>query len=348
MVTADQNGELSRRHHGLLLAAVQEFIATAEPVGSNQLAARHHIGVRAAMVRNLMSDLEEAGFLTQPHTSAGRIPTDLAFRYYVDHLIPPPPIGFQDRAQIELHYSAPPADLNAMVRDTSRLLALMTGQAALVTAPRLESVMLERVQFVRLRDFEVMALFVPTTGGVLSRHVPAERNYQQDELDRMAGYLNDFLRGHSLESARVSIEHRLRDDRAAYDAFVHSALTLGGAAASGFSPAEVYVEGGSKAVEQPEFANRGRLRELLRALDDKTALLNLLERSLTQDGTMVSIGSENFDARLSAFAVVASAYASGRTPIGSLAIVGPVRMDYDRLIPLVAYTARALSRVFGH
>jgi heat-inducible transcriptional repressor len=348
MITAHPNGELSRRHHVLLLAAVQEFIATAEPVGSQQLAARHHIGVRAAMVRNLMGDLEEAGFLTQPHTSAGRIPTDLAFRYYVDHLTPAPPIGFHDRARIELHYSAPTVDFNAIVRDTSRLLALMTGQAALVTAPRLASVMLERVQFVRVRDFEVIAVFVPISGGVHSRHVQTDRNHQQDELDRMANYLNDFLRGQTLDHARQWITQRLRDDQAAYDSFVRTALLLGGAAARGGSNSEVYVEGGSKAVEQPEFADPGRLRELLRALDDKTALLDLLERSITHDGTMVSIGSENFDARLSAFAVVASAYASGQTPLGSLAIVGPVRMDYDRVIPLVAYTARALSRVLEH
>ncbi len=187
MAGASQNAELSRRHHALLLAAVQEFITTAEPVGSQQLATRHHLGVRAAMVRNLMAELEEGGFLMQPHTSAGRIPTDLAFRYYVDHLIPAPPIGFHDRAQIELHYSAPSADLNAIVRDTSRLLALMTGQASLVTAPRLESVMLERVQFVRLRDYEVMAVFVPVAGGVQSRLVQTSRNHAQDELDRMAG-----------------------------------------------------------------------------------------------------------------------------------------------------------------
>jgi heat-inducible transcriptional repressor len=348
MTPAPQNGELSRRQNALLLAAVQEFINTAEPVGSQQLAARHHLGVRAAMVRNLMGELEEAGFLKQPHTSAGRIPTDLAFRYYVDHLMPTSPIDFHDRAQIELHYSAPPADFNEIVRDTSRLLALMTGHAALVMAPRLESVMLERVKFLRLREFEVMAVFVPITGGVQSRLVQTARDHTQEELDRMAGYLNDSLHGRTLENAREWIEKRLRDDRAAYDAFVRTALTLGGAATRGSSTAELYVEGGSKAVEQPEFADPGRLRELLRALEDKTALLNLLERSLTHQGPMVSIGSENFDARLSAFAIVAASYASGLIPLGSLAIVGPVRMDYDRVIPLVAYTARALSRVLDH
>ena len=348
MTLAHQNGELSRRHHALLLAAVQEFITTAEPVGSQQLAARHHLGVRAAMVRNLMGELEEAGYLTQPHTSAGRIPTDRAFRYYVDRLTPPSPIDFHDRAQIELHYSAPPADFNEMVRDTSRFLALMTGQAALVMAPRLESVMLERVQFLRLRDFEVMAVFIPVTGGVQSRLVQTSSDHTQEELNRMAGYLNDSLHGRTLENARVWIEEQLHDERAAYDAFIRTALTLGGAATRNAAPTELYVEGGSKAVEQPEFADPGCLRELLRALEDKTALLNLLERSLTHQGPMVSIGSENFDTRLSAFAVVAASYASGLIPLGSLAVVGPVRMDYDRVIPLVAYTARALSRVLDH
>lgn len=330
------------------MAAVQEFITTAEPVGSQQLAARHRLGVRAAMVRNLMSDLEEAGFLTQPHTSAGRIPTDRAFRYYVDRVTPKSPIDFYDRAQIELHYSAPPADFNEMVRDTSRLLALMTGQAALVMAPRLESVVLETVQFLRLREFEVMAVFVPMTGVVQSRLIQTSRDHTQEELGRMAGYLNDFLHGCTLENARGMIEERLHDDRAAYDAFIRTALTLGDAVTRSSSTAELYVDGGSKAVEQPEFADPERLRELLRALEDKTALLNLLERSLTHHGPMVSIGSENFDARLSAFAVVAASYASGLTPLGSLAIVGPVRMDYGRVIPLVSYTARALSRVLDH
>jgi heat-inducible transcriptional repressor len=123
---------------------------------------------------------------------------------------------------------------------------------------------------------------------------------------------------------------------------------LGGALTRNSPPAQLYVEGSSKALEQPEFADPGKLRELLRALDDKTALLDLLERSLRQHGPTVSIGSENFDLRLSGFSVVSASYASGSLPLGSLAVVGPVRMDYERVIPLVGYMARALSRVLEH
>jgi heat-inducible transcriptional repressor len=129
---------------------------------------------------------------------------------------------------------------------------------------------------------------------------------------------------------------------------MHTALILGGTIARGIATTELYVDGSSKALDQPEFANPNRLRELLRALEDRTALLELLEQSLSHTGPMISIGSENFDARLSGFSVVASAYASGSMPLGSLAVVGPVRMDYERVIPLVSYTARALSRVLGH
>ncbi len=346
MAVGEGNSELTRRQHALLMATLQEFIATAEPVGSHQLVARHPLGVRAAMVRNLMGELEDSGFLHQPYTSAGRVPTEKAFRYYVDQLIPPPPIAHQDRTQIELHYSVASSDVNAVIRDTSRLLALMTGQAAFVTAPRLDAARLERVTFIRMRAREVLAIFIATAGGVHHRLIDSEDDHTQEELDRMAAYLNESLSGRTLEQARRWIELRLCEDRAKYDSFARAALVLGGAIARPWNSAEVYVEGSSKAVEQPEFANASRMRELLRALEDKTALLDLLERTLTGERRpMVSIGSENFDGRLAAFSVVAAPYASGVMTLGSVAIVGPVRMDYERVIPLVDYMARRLSRV---
>ncbi|HZP46205.1 MAG TPA: heat-inducible transcriptional repressor HrcA [Candidatus Binataceae bacterium] len=343
-----ENGakDLTRRQHALLLATVQEFIATAAPVGSQQVAQRHRLGVRAAMVRNLMSELEDAGYLTQPHTSAGRVPTEKAYRYFVDHLAPT--IPFRERARIELHYSAPSNDVNLMVREASRLLALMTNQTAIATAPRLEVLMIERVQFTRLREREVLAMFITKANGIHNRLVVADRDYSQAELDRMAAYLAETLVGRTLEQARVWLEERLREERARYDQFVRGALLLGNVMIALDAQAEVYVEGSTRALDQPEFTDRARLRELLRALDDKTALLDLLDRSLKDTSLLVSIGSENSDARLAGFSVVAAPYASGSQPLGSVAIVGPLRMDYERVIPLVSYTAKALSRVLDH
>jgi heat-inducible transcriptional repressor len=346
-MTQESSGTtLSNRQHALVLAAVQEFIATAEPVGSAQIVARNQLGVRAAMVRNMMAELEEGGYLRQPHTSAGRVPTEKAFRYYVDHLVAAATrIGFEDRAQIELHYSSAARNLGEVLRDTPKLLSFLTGQAALVMAPRLEASIIERVNFVRLRDNQVLAVFVASKGAMQNRIVDTDRDHSQDELDRMARYLNESLEGRTLDEARRWIEAQLHEERANYDRFMHDALALGEALADYVGRTELYVEGSLQAIEQPEFSDRDKMRELLRALDDKTALLELLERSLTHAGLTVSIGSENYDPRLSSLSVVAASYASGPSALGSLAIVGPMRMDYDRVIPLVEYTARALSRL---
>lgn len=345
MDSSTSHSDLSRRQRAVLFATVQEFIATAEPVGSHQIAARYPLGVRAAMVRNLMSELEHGGYLRQPHTSAGRVPTERAFRYYVDQVMPVRRIGFEDRAHIELAYSAGPRELSEVMRETSRLLSLLTGQAALVMAPRLESARLERVDFVRLREREVLAIFVAAAGGAHHRLVQTDDDHRPEELERMARYLNEALKGRTLEQAQAWIEERLRADRARYDRFMRTALMLGGAAAERLADAELYVEGSAKAAEQPEFADRNRLRDLLRALEDRSALLELLERSLAHGGLTVSIGSENIDARLASLSVVAASYESGAMPLGSVAVVGPMRMDYERVIPLVDYTARTLSRL---
>jgi heat-inducible transcriptional repressor len=348
MTQESESNPLSNRQHALILAAVQEFISTAEPVGSAQIVARHQLGVRAAMVRNMMAELEDGGYLRQPHTSAGRVPTEKAFRYYVDHLAAATRIGFEDRAQIELHYSTAVRNLGEVLRDTPRLLSILTGQAALVMAPRLESIKLERVSFVRLREREVLAIFVAAAGGVHNRLVRTEGDHGQEELDRMARYLNEALHGRTLEEAREWIEERQREDRARYDRFMRAALALGGALAERVGSSEVYVEGSAKVADQPEFADHNRLRELLHALEDRSALLDLLERSVAHSGLTVSIGSENIDLRLASLSVVAASYQSGAMPLGSVAIVGPVRMDYERVIPLVDYTARTLSRLLEH
>jgi heat-inducible transcriptional repressor len=340
-----ENPEVERRRHAVLIATVKDFITTAEPVGSHQLAKRYTLGVRAATIRSLMAELENEGFLSQPHTSAGRMPTEKAFRYYVDHLAHSSRIGFDERAQIEFQYSGGPRDLNHTMRETSRMLALLSGLAALVMAPRLEAVILESVNFVRLRTRQVLAIFVAATGGAQTRIVDLDRDFAQDALDRMARYLNEWICGRTLESARASIERALHDDRAHYDSFTTEALQLGDAITVGAPSVEIFVEGSAQALDQPEFADPVKLKELLRALEDKTSLLQLLERSIAAHGPMVCIGSENSDSNMADLSVVASAYAAGSTPLGSVAVVGPLRMDYSRVIPIVDYTARALSRI---
>ncbi|HYA35933.1 MAG TPA: heat-inducible transcriptional repressor HrcA, partial [Candidatus Binataceae bacterium] len=327
MDAEERDQSLAGKRRTLLIATVAEFIATAQPVGSQQVAGRHNIGIKSAMARNMMAELEELGYLSQPHTSAGRVPTDKAFRYFVDHMADSTRIAFRDRTQIELHYSERGRDLLALMRDTPRLLSLLTGQAAIVMSPRLETVEIERVNFVRLRESEVLAIFVTKASTVQNRVVACERDHLQDELDRMARYLNESLHGRTLDQARRWIESQLREERARYDSFMREALEFGDAVTGHIEGGELYVEGSVNALEQPEFADPERVKDLLRALEDKTALLQLLERSLEQHTLTVSIGSENVSPKLAAFSVVAAPYTGGAKPPGSVAIVGPVRMD---------------------
>ena len=342
MISEDWRDEVARRRHVLLLAVVDDFVKTAEPVGSHHLVARYALGVKAATVRAMMADLERENYLYQPYTSAGRIPTDKAFRYYVDHLMPSWRISQQDKTHIEYHYSARERDLSALLRDTGHLLALLSGQAAVVITPRFEAIELAEVSFTRLRERQVLAIFV-VAGGIHQRVIEAERDYRTEELQRMAGYLNQIIEGRTLEEARGLIEAALGEERARYDRFAREALRLGDALVSSPVAVEVLVEGGAKVVRQPEFDDPGKLRQLVEALEDKSALLGLLENTLEGKTVEVSIGSEHAP-RLSDLSMVGAPYRHGSAPVGALAILGPVRMDYGRVIALVDYTARALSR----
>jgi heat-inducible transcriptional repressor len=344
MSSQEWRGELGRRRHALLMAVINDFVKTAEPVGSHHIAAKYTLGVKAATVRNLMAEMEQEDYFYQPHTSAGRIPTDKAFRYYVNHLAPQPQIGQQTRAQIEYHYSERIGDLSAIVRDTTRLLALLTGQAAVVIKPRFEAIQLRAVNFIAVREQQVLVVFVTMSGAVHHQMVDTGRTYLPDELERMAGYLNEIIEGRTLEEARAAIERALGEERARYDRFVREALTLGDAVVSRPVPIEVYVEGSNRILHQPEFNDPDKIRAILDMLEDKAALLDLLERTLTDRGVEVSIGSEHAP-ELSGFSVVGAPYSKGSMLLGSIAILGPVRMDYARVIGVVDYTAKALSRV---
>lgn len=339
--------DLSARLGNVLLAAVEEFIASAGPVGSQQLAAHRRLRVGPAMLRSLMAELESSGYLWQPHVSSGRVPTEKAFRFYVNRALAASRISFEDRAQIEYHYSQSASDADEAIRKTSRFLALLTRQAALVMTPRVAQMALARAKFAWLRPRRVMAIVVTDAGTVHSQPVSIDETVSQEQLDRMAAYLNKRLHGLPLAEARRWIEQRRNENWRDDDPPARVGLTLLGAAIDGFASAGLYVEGSARLLAQPEFDDRDSLRGVLETLEDRTTLLGLLEKTLESEGPTVLIGSELANRRLATLSLVAAPYASGARPIGSVGVMGPVRMPYERVIPLVEYTARALSRRLG-
>jgi heat-inducible transcriptional repressor len=347
MATPEQRPELEPRRRALLRAIVQEFIDTAQAVSSRRIAQNYVLGVRPATVRNIMAGLEQEGYLYQPHTSAGRIPTAKAFRHFVDGLTPCPEVGLRERAQIEFYYSDHARDPAQLVRDTSGLLSTLTGHTAVATGPCFDLMTLERIELVYLRTCQVTALLVPAGAGVRDCVLETTRDYTQDDLNRVSNFMTSLIKGCTPEQAKIRVSRALQEQRTRAHSLVHEALQLGADLLVRSEFDAVYVQGSARVLDRPEFAEPKKAQELLDALEDRAALAKALGQIVDQSNPNVAIGHENTDARLSEFSVVAAAYASGPVRLGSLAVIGPLRMDYGRVIALVDYTARVLSRVWN-
>lgn len=355
----DDGPELSERQREILQAILEDYIATAEPVGSRTLTKRNpNIDLSPATVRNAMSDLEELGFLSAPHASAGRVPTPLAFRIYVERLAQRGRISPKERELIQA--IAPQndegRDFSQVLQDAGRVLSVVSKHAALVLLPGLEEVVFEHVQFVPVRDQTVLAVLVTKSGLIQQQVIDVQFRVDRDELVRMSNYLTSLLGGKTLGEVRAEIVRTMHDEQIAADELMKNALLLGDRALARPRERGMVVEGERTFLDQPEFADIAKLRNILRAFEEKTLLLRLLDAATIHPidanarasaQTQVILGIEGSVKELRDLALVSTTYSSAEGPQGRLAVVGPTRMDYSRVIPLVELTAEALSQSFS-
>lgn len=331
--------ELSPRAKEILYVAITEFVATGEPVGSRTLAKRG-IDLSPASIRNVLADLEDAGYLHQPHTSAGRVPTDSAFRLFIDTLMQLRQISDVEDARIRGGLAAlEPGP--AMLRESGRLLSELTGTAAIVRAPRAEAMPLKHLRFIPTIPGEMLAVVVFTNGTVQNRFFKA--NVQEHDLTHIHNLLDDVAEGRTLGELREMFARRLATEPVQHDALRRRAFELGGAAVASVEDSnDVVIEGQAKLFHQPEFANAESAAQLASLLDSPEDLVRLLDATLEAKGTTVVVGRE---AGLGAgqLAVVAASYADRGRNAGTVAVVGPTRMDYPKVVPLVSATASAMS-----
>lgn len=350
---------LSERQREILQAILEDYIATAEPVGSRSLTKRNRtLDLSPATVRNAMADLEELGLLSAPHASAGRVPTALAFRIYVERLAQRGRISSKER---ELIQAIVPAnedrrDIKAILSDAGRILSSVAHHAALVLLPSLDDVVFEHIEFIPVREQIVLAVFVAKSGLIQHQVINVTFRVDRDELVRMSNYLNSILGGKSLAEVRGEILRSMGDERNAADEMMRNALSLGERAISAREEGELVVEGERTFLDQPEFADIGKLRQVLRAFEEKTMLLRLLDTAAVRPidanarestETRVVLGIEGSVRELKDLALVTTTYSSREGPAGRLAVVGPTRMDYSRVIPIVELAAEALSQSFA-
>lgn len=340
------NDFLTDRGRQILEAIIDDYIRTAEPVGSRTVTRRHGLALSPATVRNVMSDLEEMGFLSSPHTSAGRVPTDKAFRLYVDSLLQVRAITEDQQEEIRSQYRGRGLDVAEILKETSRVLSSISHYVGIVIAPRFAANVFRHIEFVKLCGERILVILVSESGIVQNRIIETEEDLSTEDLVRMSNYLNDLLQGLTISEVKTRILREMEDEKVCYDKLLTRALKLSKESLEG-TDAEIFIEGQVNIFEQPEFADVEKMKEIFRTFEEKSQLITLLDRCMSADRVNIFIGSENFLSRMNQMSVITAPYASGPNTLGVLGVIGPTRMGYDRVIPIVDYTARILSELLG-
>ena len=337
---------LDDRARRILGAIVKDHIDGGEPVGSHVIARRAEVDCSSATVRAVMADLEALGYLEKPHTSAGRVPTALGYRYFVDALLHVKKPLLEERERIEQRMHDALGQVDELMAATSRVLHTLTRHAGVVVAPRAQSERLQRIELLPLREGRVLAVLVSRSGAVHNRLLtlpPGERSPTPSELERGANYLNTLVRDLTLSEAQARLRTELDRDRQALDELQARALALGALAVRSGEPANVHIEGQSSLFDDPALAHDlSRMRSLFKALEEKQNLLSVLDRALAAQELTIFIGAESGLSQPE-ISIVAAPYKIAGEVVGALGVIGPVRMDYARVVPLVEFTARSVG-----
>jgi heat-inducible transcriptional repressor len=348
----------------ILSALINEHVVTGEPVGSKVLAdkfANAH-GLSSATIRNVMGDLEEAGLLEQPHTSAGRVPTDKGYRFYVDNLLGVLSISNDDLARIgdELGFSASEVyeTSDRLMERTSQLLSVLSNNVGIVVSPSLADDRLQHIEFVSLSDNRVLVVLVSAPNLVHNKIIRLNIALTREELEQTANYLNAEFAGKSLVEIRAEIMRLMHEEKTMFDKLLQTAVILCSQSIESDEDklGSVYVEGTSNILTKSDFADLERLRELLTTIGERSRLLQILnecigKQSNAADGVQVVIGRENRTPSLQSCTLISAPYRVGGPDasgaIGTLSVLGPTRIEYARMISIVSYVARTLERVMS-
>jgi heat-inducible transcriptional repressor len=292
-----------------------------------------------------MSDLEALGLLYQPYTSAGRVPTEKGFRFYVDSILDVHELSDREQREIRLKYMNYQIEGTDLFRETSRILSSSSHYLGIVWAPRMSSVTLQHTEFVKLRKHLVLAIVVSTTGLVYNRVIEVEEDFPQSDLDHFSNYLNSFLAGLTLVQVREKLVKQMKVEKRAYDRLLEQALKLGEKALASIDETDVFIEGRTNILNEPEFGNVERMSDLFRAFEEKATLVKLLDKFIDPKGVQIAIGSESQVQEMETCSLVTSTYGCAGMVWGALGVIGPRRMNYSRIISLVDYSARLLTEI---
>ena len=338
--------DLTDRERRVLEAVIVSYVETAEPAGSRTIAKKYKLGVSAATIRNTMSDLEDRGYLYHPHTSAGRMPTDRAYRVYVDRLMAycDPTVHEQDRLLRELDETT---GIESLLQKAAQVLGILTQELGVAVAPSFDNAVLERLQLMDVASDRILLVLILSGGAARTIFVEVNSGLPLESLDKLATVLNERLSGLTLREVRATLRERLREARLGtsgdelLNVFVEEADSIFQGSDREESP--VMLSSAQMLAEQPEFSSNTQMRTLLELTEQRDLLRQALQQR-SEAGITVTIGGENLDPRLSAFTIVTSTYQSGSLS-GVIGVMGPTRMPYRKVVSLVEHTSRLMNNL---
>jgi heat-inducible transcriptional repressor len=333
------------RRFEVLRAIVSDYVATREPVGSKSLVERHQLGVSPATIRNDMAVLEDEGYIAQPHTSAGRIPTDKGYRFFVDTLLQVRPLDEAASSHIRRQFEAGRDTSTELITSASQLLSSVTQLAGVVTLPRTRGAQISQVEFVPLAENRVLVVLVFNGREVQNRIIQTSKRYSSDELKRASNFLNEQFRGRSLSEARQEILRQLSETHAHMNQIMLDAISVAQQVveAGADGKLEYVIKGETNLMGVAELTNVEKLRRLFEAFNEKRDFLHLLDHSIKAERVQIFIGHESGYQILDDCSVVTAPYGDGDSVIGVLGVIGPTRKAYERVIPIVDMTAKLLG-----
>jgi len=336
---------LNERAQLLLKALIESYIRDGQPVGSRTLSRDSGLSLSSATIRNVMADLEDLGLVASPHTSAGRIPTDKGYRLFVDTLLKLKPLHQEEIEEIERRLTSDAVNGRSLVQTVSQMLSNVTHMAGLVTLPNPNYVALSQIEFIALSENRALAIMVMSNREVQNRVVQLDRYYSTEELRRAANYLNESFAGRSLPDVRAQLVGQLQETRQHMNQLMQDAIQMAQKVfdAKPDEGVEYVIAGETNLMGFAELSNVDRLRRLFEAFNEKHDILRLLDSCLRAEGIQIFIGQESGYRILDDISVVTAPYTLNNRVVGVLGIIGPTRMAYERVIPIVDVTAKLLG-----
>ncbi len=339
---------LDERTKKVLYAVVQSYINFPDPVGSRAVTKRYSFGLSPATIRNIMADLEEMGLLTQPHTSAGRVPTDIGYRFYVDSLVAEgdPYSNMEILQELYKRLKVLKNDIDMLLGETTTTLSKLSHYLGVALSPRPNMITLKRIELFKYKADKVVTILFTDEGLIKNKVISLDSEVSQKDLNRIASYLNSEFSGHTFDEIRLRVVKEMSKEKIRCESLISKAMWICRETLS-FYHGDLFISGLSEVLDLPDFADLKKIRELSKAIEDKHTIIKLLDKLSELDGVQVLIGSENSMDEMKKLSMVVSTCREDDRPIGVVGIIGPTRMNYAKAIYIVNNTAKFVSKMLA-